>query len=722
MSTTAVNGTIGPLDYIERGFAPIPVPHKSKRPVLDGWQKLRITEADLPKYFPAGKRRNVGLLLGEPSGGLIDIDLDSSEAVRAAAYLLPPTGLIAGRKTNPKSHYFYVVDDPPQKAKEEFLDQTGDEDKSRGREHGELLLELRSTGGQTVVEPSVHDETSEIYKWHEFSDAGIVTIGELRLAAGAVAAAALLARHWPVKGRRHDLLLALTGGLLRGGFGDDRTEDFVRAICAAAGADKVETQVGGVKDTREKLDAGEEVTGWPTVVELLGKHGEKIVEQVRRWLGIEEPFVLRGGRASVTGAAFAADERPWPSRPDEAAFYGLPGRIVRAIEPATEADPTAILAQVVVQFGNIVGRGAYVKVEADHHHANEFVLLVGRTGKGRKGTAWGRAHAPFRDIEPTWASDCVQSGVSSGEGVIWAVRDPIHKPERVKEGGNVRYDDVVSDPGVTDKRLMIYEPEYASVLKQTERQGNTVSAVLRQAWDGHDLRILTKNSPGRATEPHISLVGHITTEEFRRNLSSTEAANGFANRNLIVCADRSKKLPEGGQVDQDVMATLAAELASALTFAKTAGELRFDDEARAFWREVYDELSEGKPGLFGSLLGRSEAHVLRLSMIFALTDSSRAIGPQHLMAAVSLWEFCERSIAHIFGDDLGDPVADDLLRVLRSRPDGTTRTEIFNYFGRHQNSGRIAQALGLLLKHGLARVEEQATGGRPVEKWFPTRR
>src|SRR5262249_12135031 len=210
------------------------------------------------------------------------------------------------------------------------------------------------------------------------------------------------------------------------------------------------------------------------------------------------------------------------------------------------------------------------------------------------------------EAEEQWAAERVQSGASSSEGLIWAVRDPISKRERVKERGEpVRYEEVEADPGVEDKRLLVYEPEFANVLKQTERQGNTLSAILRLAWDGSDLRTLTKTSPARATGACISLVGHITADELRRYLTQTESANGFANRFLFACADRSKLLPEGGTLDAAAWRARKDELVQAIDFAKRTGEIRRDDEARAVWCRVYGELSEGRPGLAGALLARA---------------------------------------------------------------------------------------------------------------------
>src|SRR5262249_10905462 len=155
--------------------------------------------------------------------------------------------------------------------------------------------------------------------------------------------------------------------------------------------------------------------------------------------------------------------------------------------------------------------------------------------------------------------------------------------------------------------------------------------------------------------------------------------------------------------------------AGALEFARTVGEMARDEQAREIWRAVYGELSEGRPGLAGALLARAEAHVLRLSMLYALADCSAVIRAEHLMAALALWDFCEPPVRHVFGDSTGDPVADALLRLLRSCPQGLTRTGIRDYFQRNASQERVGRALGLLLQQRLARCEQQSTGGRPAE-------
>jgi hypothetical protein len=421
-----------------------------------------------------------------------------------------------------------------------------------------------------------------------------------------------------------------------------------------------------------------------------------------------------------TSAPPLPTETPWPDPLAPEAFHGLAGEIVRTLEPATEADPAGLLFQFLACFGNVVGRAAHFAVEADRHHTNEFVVLLGRTSKGRKGTSWGHIRKLLEESDPEWERDRVQ--LSSGEGLKWSVRDAIFKREAVKEKGRVvGHQEVEADPGVSDKRLLVTEPEFAQVLKQCDRQGNILSAVIRLAWDSGNLQSMTKNDAVRATGAHVSLIGHCTCEEVRRYLSVTEMASGFGNRFLWVCVQRSKVLPEGGCPDADVLDELKIRLVEAINFARRVERVGFDAVARAVWHKIYEPLSEGKPGLAGALLARGEAHVVRLALLYALLDRSDVIQAPHLMAALALWQYVQSSVYSVFGDNLGDPVADDLLQLLRRCKNGLTRNEIRDYFQRNVSADRIGRALGLLLQHQLARCVREETAGRPAERWYAGR-
>jgi hypothetical protein len=403
-----------------------------------------------------------------------------------------------------------------------------------------------------------------------------------------------------------------------------------------------------------------------------------------------------------------AEAIQWPAPLSEQAFYGLPGDIVRAIAPQTESDPSAILLQVLTLFGALTGRGPHVAVEGDQHHSNLFALIVGETAKGRKGTSWSRAKEIFETVE---SYPSVISGLSSGEGLKWRVRDRITKNEDGKE--------VELDPGISDKRLLVVETEFSQVLKQVARAGNTLSPTIRSAWDSGYLSSLTRNEPTVATGAHICIIGHITSDELRAELTANDTANGFANRFILSCAKRSQVLPRGGKpLARETLNNLAQRIATAAGKARTFSAVDLDAEALATWERVYPALSEGKPGLFGAITGRAEAQCLRLALIYALMDCSPVIGLPHLHAALAIWDRSEASVRFVFGNSIGDPVADTIYKSLATGP--KSRTEIRDLFQRHQTAERIDVALTMLRARGKVRSELVGGEGRATQVWAIT--
>ena len=252
-----------------------------------------------------------------------------------------------------------------------------------------------------------------------------------------------------------------------------------------------------------------------------------------------------------------------------------------------------------------------------------------------------------------------------------------------------------------------------------ERPGNTLSPTIRKAWDGHTLSTLSKNCPLKATRPHISIVGHITEDELRARITRTDIANGFANRFLFACVRRSKLLPHGGSLDDGEIHRLGEPIKRAVEFAKSVGRVHMTQAARAEWETIYPHLSAEQPGLLGAITARAEAQCVRLALIYALLDQQESIDVPHLRAALAVCEYCEASAARIFGNALGDPVADEILRaLLQAGSAGMTRTAIRDLFGRHRSGDRIGIALALLITKGRARMEQKVTGGRPSETWF----
>jgi hypothetical protein len=411
----------------------------------------------------------------------------------------------------------------------------------------------------------------------------------------------------------------------------------------------------------------------------------------------------------------------WPDPPDPAAFHGLAGEIVNTLAPETEADPIALLVQLLVAFGSIVGRRAYARVGPARHFTNEYAVLVGETSAARKGQSWSEVYHFIAEADPGWRDRRILSGLSSGEGVIYNVRDAKHKKQAVKQKGRVvDYQRVVADEGESDKRLLILETEFGGVFKVLDREGNKLSAVLRDGWDSRGiLATLTQGSPHRATNSHISIIGHITAVELIRLLSECDQANGFANRFMWICCRRSKLLPFGGRVPEEQATRLRDRLREAIDFGQGVEEVLWTDDAKAVWESEYERLTAARPGVLGMVASRAEAHCLRLSVLYALLDRSCRIEPEHVRAAVALWDYCERSARYIFGDKLGDKDAEKILASLRAAPEGLSRTAIRrDVFSGNKSAEAIASKLAILLSLGLARSESVETGGRPAELWF----
>jgi hypothetical protein len=378
-------------------------------------------------------------------------------------------------------------------------------------------------------------------------------------------------------------------------------------------------------------------------------------------------------------------------------LYGLAGEVVRTIYPHTEADAGALLGNLLVGFGSLIGRKAYYEVEGVKHNCNLFPAQVGPTAAGRKGTATNRILRILERADPEWAQNKVQSGLSSGEGLIETVAHP--KGES------------------TDRRLLVVQSEFASALTVMARQGNTLSGTLRDAWDSGKLQTMVRNNPLWVDDAHISIVTHISRDEIQRNLDRTEVANGFANRFLWIRSLRSKCLPEGGNLASSELDRLAELLKPAVAFGRRELRLRRDADARDAWARVYPRLSEGRPGLIGAIASRAEAQALRLSCIYSLMDCSEIIRIPHLEAALALWDYTAECIDWIFGDILGDPLAEAILEALRASSEGLSRSEISGILGHNKSAAQIKTALRTLTSSGLACSSSQPTGGRSAEMW-----
>jgi hypothetical protein len=405
-----------------------------------------------------------------------------------------------------------------------------------------------------------------------------------------------------------------------------------------------------------------------------------------------------------------------PDRPAIALGHGVIGDFMRRVEMETEAHPVAIAMQLMIAFGNCVGRSPHTMVGKTRHGINLFGLVIGNTGRGRKGTGGDVVVDIIGYADAHWAQHCRSPNLVSGEGVIDAMRDPVLKYLPVKNGAPGEFETHVIEPGVDDKRLLIVCPEFVAALHAGRREASTLSQTLREAWDGKTLRTMAKNAGRTATDPHLSIIGHVTRQELLRATRETDVFGGLFNRFIFVLSDRARELPHGGDLED--LGPLPDTVRRCVEHARTVQRMMRSAEANRLWEEEYHRLTTVHgPEVIRAVLSRGEAQVLRLSMVMALMAGRSTIERDDLEAALDFWRYSEASARGVF-DGGEDRTFTRAVELIQANP-GITRTAIHAKLGWRVPASDFIAALSRVQAAGLAVSKVTATRGRPSERWYP---
>ena len=283
------------LEYIKRGWNPLPLPFRTKKPVDKGWQRRVIREQDAPKYFNS-HAQNIGVVLGPSSGGLTDVDLDCPEAIAIAPYILPQTAIF-GRSSARDAHWLYKTDLAEADFEGDDEKQTEDDKATikitdKFRFHNEkdkksTIVELRiggSKGAQTVFPGSTH-ESGEAITWEEAGEPIEIDGAELIKHVRVIAVGALLIRYWPGLGAKHDAALAVGGFLARVGFTPEWIKYFVERIAREAGCGDVADKAKAAFDLATNTLAGKKTWGLKTISEFFGKEQATQIAELLNYQG-----------------------------------------------------------------------------------------------------------------------------------------------------------------------------------------------------------------------------------------------------------------------------------------------------------------------------------------------------------------------------------------------------------------------------------------------------
>lgn len=397
---------------------------------------------------------------------------------------------------------------------------------------------------------------------------------------------------------------------------------------------------------------------------------------------------------------------PWP----QLSLDALPGWIGEFVHLAcehSEADPAAVLITALCRFAAEIGSSPYVAVGDAKHRGRTNAVIVGASSKARKGTSGKPVERLFSEI-PTGAR-CSPGPLSSGEGLIYAVRD------ETREFNAKAQEYIITDPGVSDKRLFIQDEEFAAVLNCTRREGNTVSSIIRGFFDDGNAEPLTKTVRIKATGAHVVIVAHIVELELTSLMNQVQRSNGFGNRFLWILSRRQKLMALPSPMPDHEVDRLRQIVVSRLHAARDMQRVTMSTQATQLWIDSYPGLTMDYEGVAGSLVNRTEAHAIRLALIYALCAGHYQIEVDDLKAALAVVDYSRRSAFRIFGGAPADRRKSKILDALKAAPNHEmTVTEIANnLFKKHLKSDDLQKLLLEMESSKLVALEKVSTTGAP---------
>ncbi|RZQ64471.1 DUF3987 domain-containing protein [Amycolatopsis suaedae] len=396
---------------------------------------------------------------------------------------------------------------------------------------------------------------------------------------------------------------------------------------------------------------------------------------------------------------------------DPAAFDCYLGDVVGSVAEWTEGDPVNVLASLICVTGVNLGQGPHVRAGDDLHPLLVWPLIVGRTNSGRKGAGWATAKRIAAAAVPDFVTHNLKSGLTSGEGLAAMFTDTdtdegdgedTAGPARPRSGGRL-------PPG--DRRLLVFENEWAGVMARMRREGNALSATLRGAWEGGDLSTLAVTARIAPTS-HVGIVAHITPDEFKSKVSASDLAGGTYNRFLPIMVSRSRFLPGGQGAPLAVINGVGAALSERLEQGAKLGNLGFTADGADYWAQLYVEFGSdiNETGPVEQFTSRAAPNCLRIAAIHACLDNDTAITARHLAAAAALVRYSIASARAVFSHD---QTAARIVAFVAADPDGRTKTQITSGLFKNKPPKELNDVLEQLVNAGqLTAVDRPRTDGK----------
>lgn len=496
--------------WLDLGIQPVPLKYGSKIPKGGkGWNTLQVTDETIEEFFKRGD--NIGGLWGEPSDWIVDIDLDWDEACELAEYLLPET-FVYGRRSRPGSHYLYRC--------------PGIMGSKRHLKKGEMIVEIRSTGSQSVLPPSISPENFERYEINQDTGFKQLARSELERLVDEVAAGAVLIRNFPESGSRHDYVHTITGSLLWTGWKEKRVRKFVGAILKVTNPldDDADQRERTLRNTIEHFKKGNRIAGWNTLSQWID--GADLMA-IKKWLGTASRFE-ETPKEIVTelGPKDKADAVP-RFDPKFLNIPGLAGELIDWCQSQSFMQQPVFDLAGALMCTALTSANKYL-IQGWLTPIQPYFMLMAPTSAG-KGAAISNVYKYAKRLD-------LHHHVYQGFQSYYALLDQLVQPPNM---ACWLWDEVARHLASAKSPS---SPDYSTISHLISLYGRANDEV--PAFPGR------KNAIPALDRPFLTLMGTAQPRSFIESLSVSQIATGFINR--LILFDAGDNMPEPHLERQDI--------------------------------------------------------------------------------------------------------------------------------------------------------------------------
>lgn len=758
--------------YIAKGIAVIPIGFGTKGKLPKGWQNLRIRDSEVSEYFE--EPSNIGILNGEPSNELVDVDLDCVEAVRAAEHLLPQTSAIFGRGSRPRSHWLYRASDG---IRTRQYRTPGEVSVNEGDSPEKCMIcEVRSTGTQTLAPPSQHP-SGEPVRWDCDGEPALVSREELLRSTAAVAVCAAVAQNWPGEGSRHDFALALAGFLLVLGCPPETCEELVRVAAISAQDPEVEDRIRAATTTCDRHERGETTTGRKRMIELCGRQGAALADAIEQWLTSDRPNTrglvqveeIGNWSTLATESETASELTPFPIDALPKVLADVAREVSRSVQVAVDA---AGMLAIGVATSALAG-GCWVRIGQSHEEPLCLWIVVVLPSGERKTATISTLQRPLDDWERSvmanyrLAHDLAREKIESHEARLRKLRERAADPKTTnRESFEKERDELAKNrPTVpSSPALIIQDITPEALAKKLEEQGGRAALISDEggvfgmldgrysaggltnldvhlkAHSGSQIKVERVNRVANViNKPVLSIVVTVQPIVLDGLQEQSRLRGSGVLARFLYCFPASRvgfRSYSDNDIAPDVRRNYETTIKRLLEFQGAAAQkhprtIRIEGEALQLWKSFHDEIESlmREDSILEDLRdwgSKLPGAVARMAAVFHLvmeTDENKSdrILAECVNQAISIARYLvphARRAFHMLGGDQHEALARRLVRWIQKKGVSEFRLRELKQAHRSMPDNDVERAVCLLENRGYIRSIPQHAGvGRPSRRF-----